>query len=63
MYSRPPEARGYKWSEMHLQANPASKISDLGGPLDVFYCSYNQLHIITKNLNFSFLEYIIEGDF
>ena len=63
MYSRPPEARGYKWSEMHSQANPASKISDLGGPLDVSYCSYNQLHIITKNLNFSFLEYIIEGDF
>ena len=41
VYSRPPEARGYKWSEMHSQANPASKISDMGGPLDISYCSYN----------------------
>ena len=45
MYSRPPEARGYKWSEMHSQANPASKISDLGGPLDVSYCSCNNKNL------------------
>ena len=49
VYFRSPEARGYKWSEMHSQATPASKINDLGGSLDVSYCSYNQLHIITKN--------------